>query len=88
MLKDEELEAFRKLLDDQYDWPADYLFKFVVPYDQVSKVEALFPDQKVSLRASAKGNYVSVTVTMMLESPDVVVAIYQQASKIPGLLSL
>lgn len=88
MLKDTQLETFKKLLEEEYEWPTEYHFKFVVSYDKVSEVEALFPNVKAELKASSKGNYVSVNVKMTLESADVVVAIYQQASQIKGLISL
>ena len=88
MLKDSQLETFRKLLEEEYDWPAEYHFKFVVPYDKVPEVEALFPNEKAELKASSKGNYVSVNIIMTLESADIVIAVYQQASQIKGLISL
>lgn len=88
MLKDDELKKLRDLLAEQYEWPHSYLFKFVVPNEKVEEVRALFPGGDIQERESKTGKYVSVTVEMVLESADVVVAVYQQASKIEGLMSL
>ncbi|RME18049.1 MAG: DUF493 domain-containing protein [Bdellovibrio sp.] len=88
MLKDEELATLKKLLETQYQWPCRYLFKFIVPHNQVPKVKALFPGEDIQLKASRNGNYVGLTVNIHLESADVVIAIYQKASQIKGLISL
>jgi uncharacterized protein len=87
-LSDEQLAKLRELLQDQHTWPTDYLFKFIVPAKQVEKVRALFPHNKVSVRQSTKGKYVALTVTIWAESPDLVIAVYQKASDIEGLISL
>jgi len=88
MLSDDELKKFKGLLDEQYEWPTNYLFKFVVPGAQADKIKALFPGQEVSERASKTGKYVSLSIDIKLESADVVIAIYQKASEIEGLISL
>ena len=88
MISDEKLIRLKTLLEDQYDWPSNYLFKFVVPKENVKEVKSLFPQHPVETRESGKGNYVSVTINIHLESADVVIAIYQQASQIEGLIAL
>lgn len=88
MLKDKDLNKLKSLLEEQYSWPSIYLFKFIVPYNQTTKVEALFPGHEISKKGSQKGNYVSLSIEIQLDSADHVIAIYQQASNIPGLISL
>lgn len=88
MIKDDELQKFKSLLEDQYNWPTNYLFKFIVPYEKSQQVEALFPNTPIQKKGSQKGKYVSLSIDIKLDSADHVIAIYQQASQIPGLISL
>lgn len=81
-------ENFRQLLDDQNDWPAEYLFKFIVPRDGVEKIKKVFGAQPVTVRASTKGNYASVTARIEMSSSDEVVAIYEAAAEVEGVVSL
>ena len=88
MLSDEQLANLKSLLEAEYKWPAEYLFKFVVPKEKLEEVKELFPDHPIETRESANGNYISTTITIELESADVVIAIYQKASQIKGLIAL
>lgn len=88
MLTDQELEKLRRLLAEQHQWPSEYIFKFIVPQDRVRDVEKLFPGHNIKKRASRQGKFVGLTVRIHMDSADVVIAVYQQASRIPGLLSL
>ncbi|MCB0342779.1 MAG: DUF493 domain-containing protein [Pseudobdellovibrionaceae bacterium] len=88
MLYDQKTKKFKELLEDEHDFPGPYIFKFIVPASRTNEVEALFPGEKIELRASRKGNYVSATITIHMESSDLVIAIYEQASRIHGLIAL
>ncbi len=88
MLTDKDLKNLKELLEKNYQWPSNYVFKFIVPQDKVPNVEALFPTHTFSLKKSSKGRFVGMTVDITLDSPEVVVAIYQKASLIPGLISI
>lgn len=79
---------FKELLDQEYTWPCDYTFKFIVPTGQEDKVEKLFPQNHVQQRQSAKGNYVSLTINYEASSSDLIIAIYEKASSIQGLIAL
>lgn len=84
-----DFEKFRKLLDEQYSWPAAYSFKFIVPQQNADQLFAVFassPDIKT--RESRQGNYISVTATMIMPSCDHVVAVYEAVSGIKGLIAL
>ncbi len=81
-------EKFKELLDQEHDFPTQYTFKFIVPHTQQKSVERLFPNETINLKASRKGNYISLSVTMTIESSDLVIAIYEKASEIKGLISL
>lgn len=79
---------FRSLLNEQYDWPADYTFKFIVPSEQLAAVENVFPEDERKVRSSARGRYCSVTVTRVVGSADDVIEVYTLAAEIEGIVSL
>jgi len=84
----DQFKKHKELLDNQYDFPSEYLFKFIVPKDKVEQVKALIPNHQYELRPSKKGNYMSVSIRYVAESSDVVLAIYEKAALIEGLISL
>ncbi len=80
----EELEATTK-------FPADYLYKFIVPTDanQEEEVKALFGTRgKIDTKASKTGKFVSVSIRLIVDSSDEVIDFYQKAEKIKGIISL
>ncbi len=81
-------ERFRSLLNEQYDWPTSYTFKFIVPRDQLSEVEAVFADDERRIRESTRGRYCSVTVVREVASAEDVIAVYSAAGEIEGIVSL
>lgn len=80
--------SFQELLDDQTEWPSEYLFKFIVPKDDLEDLKSVFGHVEVEERASRKGNYISVTTRMEMHSSDEVIAIYKAAGAIDGVISL
>ena len=87
-MNDQWFINFRKKLDQHYSWPALYVFKFIVPKSKALEVKALFPKHTPFGKPSKNGNYVSVTVEMMIPSSEAVIKIYQSASKIEGIIAL
>lgn len=81
-------DRFQTLLDDQNDWPANYVFKFIVPREGLDELTRVFGAHPVRVRESRKGNYMSVTARMEMHSSDEVVAVYQAAGRIEGVISL
>ena len=81
-------EAFRDLLNEQHQWPCAYTFKFIVPQNREDQVEELFPGQEIDRKESAQGAYTSLTVTIQMECADTVIAVYEKAANIEGLISL
>ena len=58
-------------------------------YQQVvDELKAVFGRHPVKVRASSKGNYVSVTARMHMTSSDDVLAVYREAGKVEGVISL
>lgn len=80
--------SFREKLNQEYTWPAMYMFKFIAPADRRSLVEGLFPGENIHCRQSGKGNYVSITVTLRMTSAETIIALYRKAAAIPGLIAL
>lgn len=80
--------SFQQKLDNVHEWPSLYMFKFLVPKGNEHKIFSLFPKNELSTRHSSKGNYVSVTAKVMMGSSEDVIAIYKEAHKVEGILSL
>ena len=81
-------ESLREKLDQHYNWPSLYTFKFIVPKGKEAEVKRLFPNHEASERQSKNGNYTSVTLNMMMPSSDSVIDVYEKVSSIEGLIAL
>ena len=88
MLPTVNIESLKKKLDTVHEWPSLYMFKFIVPEEKKEEVYALFPKNELRHRASSQGNYISVTAKVMMRSSEDVVAKYQEAHQIEGMLAL
>lgn len=82
------IASFREKIDQFYAWPSLYTFKFIVPLGKEAEVARLFPKHEVTYKPSKNGNYVSVTAQVMMPSADSVIAIYQSAAAIEGIVAL
>lgn len=79
---------FEDLLDDQTEWPTMYTFKFIAPRPGLDELKDLFGDHPVKVRESSKGNYVSVTAHVEMESSEAVISVYDAASGVDGVIAL
>ncbi len=79
---------FQELLDDQIDFPDEYVFKFIVPADGLTALKKIFGRHPVTVRASSKGRYLSVTAKMEMHSSDEIIALYQAAAKVEQVMML
>jgi putative lipoic acid-binding regulatory protein len=84
----DKLDSLKAVLAETETWPCLYLFKFIVPVDNHEYLIELVGEAEVSLRPSKKGNYMSVTIKKMLQSPEEVIKIYVLVSKVEGIISL
>lgn len=80
--------SLREKLDQHHAWPDLYTFKFIVPKGKEKEVTALFPNHSFTQRDSKNGNYISITVQMMMPSTESVIDVYDAASKIEGIIAL
>lgn len=90
--RDEFYDRLRGQLLDSTDWPALYLFKFIVSSND-GKVEQLYeifdlPGAVIESRKSKNGNYTSVSITVRMPDPDQVIAKYREVESIEGVISL
>lgn len=96
MTEEERTEDFynrlREQLENDTDWPSDYMFKFIVPasLEKIGEIEAVFDNTgaQIQTRDSSKGTYTSISVKVNLDSPDAVIEKYLQVSKVEGVISL
>lgn len=90
--KNEFYSKLKIQLDDTTKFPADYLYKFIVPSteNQVVEVEAIFNNTGavINTKKSKTGKYVSVSIILKIKSSDEVIAYYKKAENIKGIISL
>lgn len=84
----QQQQAFKERLDGTHTWPDSYTFKFIVPKGKEDAVIQLFDDNKVAMKESKKGNYVSVTANVLMQSSDEVMSLYLKAHTIEGIIAL
>lgn len=73
------------------EWPAVYLFKFIVPNtpEMMAKASSLFGEAAdVSYHESKTGKFVSVSGKEMMLDVDSIIAVYERAAVIKGLIAL
>lgn len=83
-------ESLKLQLEESSEWPSEYVFKFILKSaekEKQMKVRQLFKQNvSLSFKSSSKGKYISVTIKATMESPDHVIEIYKEASKIKELI--
>lgn len=80
--------SLKEKLDQHYAWPALYTFKFIVPNGKEKEVTSLFPNHIATEKASKNGNYISITLQMMMPSSESVIEVYVATYKIEGIIAL
>ncbi len=79
---------FKDLLNKNYTWPCIYIFRFVIPFTELSELERILPKEGMKFKPSKMGNYISVVIKMTMNSADEVIEIYKKVSHIKGIISL
>lgn len=85
-----EFDKLKKQLDLE-EWPAVYMFKFIVENspEKLAKVTALFDDESnIRLQPSKNGKYISVSAKEMMLSSERIIERYMQAAEIKGVIAL
>jgi putative lipoic acid-binding regulatory protein len=79
-------------LNNSNSWPAEYLFKFIVPTidDNVEKVENTFNCMGAVIKTtkSKTAKFTSISVDVTMKSAEEIIEKYQDVSTIKGIVSL
>ncbi len=91
--KEEEFyKRLREKLVDSTLWPAEYLYKFIVPSldEKIMQIEDAFDNMGavINTKKSSKGNYTSVSINVRMQSAEAVIEKYVEISKVEGVISL
>jgi len=81
-------KQFKQALDENHQWPCPYIYKFIVPSENLSQLTDLFPEEKIEIRESKTGKYTSVTMVSTMCSSKEVMRVYTKASQVTGIMSL
>jgi putative lipoic acid-binding regulatory protein len=85
-------ERLRAELDMSNTWPAEYLFKFIVPSvdDNVLRVEGAFDCMGAVIKTtkSKTGKFTSISVDVTVKDAQEIIDKYQEVSTIKGIVSL
>ncbi len=85
------LDSLKQKLDAGYNWPMEYLFKFIVParMDSIARVEALFQEHATVYRKESRnGKYISISASQTMQSSNEVIHVYKKAMHIENILAL
>ncbi|AYN05046.1 MULTISPECIES: DUF493 family protein [unclassified Flavobacterium] len=85
-------ERLKVELDNTNTWPAEYLYKFIMPSvgDNVERVEKAFDSMGAVIKTtkSKTGKFTSVSIDVTMKSSDDVISKYKEVSIIEGIVSL
>ena len=87
-MDNQQFQKFRDLLDQSYQWPDYYEFKFILKIDE--RLEAINKLQGFTITEtpSKKGNYISINARKLMKSTQEVLDVYQVMSTIKCIMSL
>lgn len=90
--KKEKYEKLKIQLEEGFEWPSIYMFKFIIAADneKLAKVESLFTSNEalIEVKESRTGKFLSITAKELMINPDSVIDRYLEAEEIEGLISL
>lgn len=90
---DEFYNKLKDQLQQSANWPAEYLYKFIIPTDvnKIAILEAIFDNMGavINTTESKNGKYTSVSINILMRNPDAVIEKYREvAEKVEGVISL
>ncbi len=90
--KVEFYERLKTELEKTANWPAQYMYKFIVPNTEQNerKIKDRFKDKKHEFRKnySRSGKYLSATIIAQETNPESIVEQYKSMEDIKGLVAL
>jgi len=85
-------ERLKEELDNANVWPAEYLYKFIVPTENgnVEAVENTFNDMGAVIKTTKSKNakFTSISVNVRMKSSQSIIDKYLEVSTIKGIISL
>jgi hypothetical protein len=85
-------ERLRTELNNSNTWPAEYLFKFIVPTntEKIEIVENAFNNMGavINTKHSKTGKYTSVSIDVQMTNAQKIIDKYLELSTIEGIISL
>jgi len=90
-MAEDQREKMIKILDETHEWPAVYLYKFILKgnNEKIAKLQSIFKDSaQISTKASSGGKYISISVREVTMSGEEVLSKYDAAKKIEGVMVL
>lgn len=81
-------EKFRELLDQSYQWPDYYDFKFIIKIEEKQHLLDKLVGFSISENPSKNGNYVAVTARKLINTTQEVIEVYEGMSTVKGVMSL
>ena len=88
IIDDAALAGLKAQLDAAHQWPCLFMFKFIVPQGQASRLLALLEPEQHSVRPSRGGKYLALTMEMEMRCSEEVCMLYQKASQVDGVIAL
>ena len=89
---DEFYKSLKEKLENNHDFPEDYLFKFIIPTDEakLTEIYKVFDGIKFTLgnRESKNGKYTACNINAFVLDADQVVRIYQEVAIIENVILL
>jgi len=83
-----DFNKFKQLLDESYSWPSEYIFRFIIPFTELSELERILGKDGMTFNSSQNGKYISVIVKTEMSSSDEVITVYKKVTHVKGLISL
>jgi len=89
---EEFYERLKVELDMSNTWPAEYLFKFIVPTDiaKIQKVEEAFDCMGAVIKTtkSKTGKFTSISIDVQVKDSQEIIDKYIEVSTVEGIISL
>ena len=89
---EEFYERLKVELDMSNTWPAEYLFKFIVPTNatKIQKVEDAFDCMGAVIKTtkSKTGKFTSISIDVQMKDSQEIIDKYQEVSTVEGIISL
>jgi putative lipoic acid-binding regulatory protein len=83
-----DVASFKEKLESEHSFPGYYSFKFIVPNGQKEEVLNILPKGELVQKHSSNKKYISLTLKAEVNSSDEIVAVYQKAHTIEGIVAL